>query len=186
MTTVAGPELMPCFFQSKNACVDLWMICCSFCKISAVTDPCKPWTERFPVELGAPSHARCTSNGDPHPVTFDGARYDFFKIGDWLMASSDRRDFEVSFWLLCVLQNFKQERIIHYVEFYAAISRRYRWEYILRYTAENQIVDALENDVLQFRQTWIWVLKPLNCNWLRLLLNAIHSFFEYPRAFKIF
>ena len=40
-------------------------------------------------------HAICSSNGDPHAVTFDGKRFDFYKIGDWAMVMNDRRDFQV-------------------------------------------------------------------------------------------
>merc|ERR1712072_1545134 len=57
--------------------------------------PCTPWRQRFPVEAGARNHAICSSNGDPHPVTFDGQRFDYYKIGDWAMVQSDRRDFHV-------------------------------------------------------------------------------------------
>ena len=62
-------------------------------------NPCRPWRERYPVESGAGSHATCSSNGDPHPVTFDGRRFDYYKIGDWALVESDRRDFHV-----CCLQ----------------------------------------------------------------------------------
>ena len=56
-----------------------------------------PFENKYPAESGAPGGiTRCTSNGDPHFMTFDGRRYDNYRIGDWVMVKSDRRDFAVS------------------------------------------------------------------------------------------
>ena len=61
-----------------------------------VITKCATFPERYPVEQGAPGGiTRCTSNGDPHLMTFDGRRYDNYRIGDWVMVKSDRRDFSV-------------------------------------------------------------------------------------------
>ena len=67
----------------------------TICRISL--EKCAPFENKYPAESGAPGGiTRCTSNGDPHFMTFDGRRYDNYRIGDWVMVKSDRRDFAVS------------------------------------------------------------------------------------------
>ena len=61
------------------------------------------FNKRYPVENGAPGGiTRCTSNGDPHFMTFDGRRYDNYRIGDWVMVNNDRRDFAVRLFFICI------------------------------------------------------------------------------------
>merc|ERR1712072_366043 len=109
---ILNPKLNPCDEKTKGGCAQLCVKGTDFkytckCKTGFALEkngqackkvemsPCTPWRQRYPVEAGARNHAICSSNGDPHPVTFDGQRFDYYKIGDWAMVQSDRRDFHV-------------------------------------------------------------------------------------------
>nr|XP_006812409.1 PREDICTED: uncharacterized protein LOC102807374 [Saccoglossus kowalevskii] len=53
------------------------------------------YRETTSVEVHDKDTARCTSNGDPHFVTYDGTKYDCYMAGDFVLHRSTSRNFEV-------------------------------------------------------------------------------------------